>query len=931
MRVLADKDVWKFGQENSIRWIADQLEQPERKGVLVADEVGMGKTRVVMSAILSVIENGGTVATIVPPGLLYQWKKEWDDFIGSLQKNLEYSPILLRSYNSLFENADLNFPLSQNTGKWLLLSHHFGPPILKTKSNRKRFSLPVFAAGIRQRKDNYHKGSKFLQFIKNEGWDDNCLDENCSECEERIRRKCQFDIQVKSAAEFLANKRWRKYRNLNDIRETKKLRKFFESDDGFEMLGDILGPIDLLVIDEAHKNRKENSRLNINLSKIINLNDNNKTIAMTATPLELHPEQWKELFKRIGEPYPKEKIQDFVYKRREAIKYPDNREIISNLISSSKCFTEALKPFVTRRLRIKQDEMRKLLGLKNGAKEDRAHPHRDSNQIIKINFVGLKPCWKPSVFALEAIGKAAKGLSIKNDKELNRLLGRLKITDSRYAAGQVDNAKIEKDLSKNGKQDNENKQAFEDIDSAINQYITNRKSDDGGDGVQQKYIHGKLRRIQYWQSIINKTNNILTEHPRIQNVANEIEKIVWEKGGMLTQEKVLVFGTFKKPLRALWDVLNRRAVLRFLDRKISGNEKEPPIPAVKTCLKNLGSIWKEYESIKKDLKRTYSSRNVLKKAIKNGGKRYDSIRERLGDHINSNNYVMTLPGYAVFKGVKKDVVVLLRARLINELISKGETTDNLKPTDLQNKALSIWIEYLESFYDKEEEGIEQLELKTEWNKTDYLNGSDDKINRLKILDRWADNIGKKNLTQLVINEMEHISGRLGFFARLLDGDVKMETRRVLQAQFNTKASFPQVLIAQSQVGREGLNLHKACRTIIQFHSEWNPGVIEQQIGRVDRIESFWQELASYSGGKQQGISVFDDGFPKIIIKPVVFEGTYDDFQYNVSKKRQETMNAHLFGELLNKETLEKMPKEDEWKEIRDKLIKFAPDFSPPIG
>ena len=119
-------DIWKYGQENTVRWIAKQLREDTRKGVLVADEVGMGKTRAVMAAMLSVLENGGRVAVIVPPGLLCQWKEEWDKFIETLngkksdvvsdenreKKRVDYAPILLRSYNSMFDDGGLEYPLS---------------------------------------------------------------------------------------------------------------------------------------------------------------------------------------------------------------------------------------------------------------------------------------------------------------------------------------------------------------------------------------------------------------------------------------------------------------------------------------------------------------------------------------------------------------------------------------------------------------------------------------------------------------------------------------------------------------------------------------------------------------------------------------------------------------------------------------------------
>jgi hypothetical protein len=75
--------------------------------------------------------------------------------------------------------------------------------------------------------------------------------------------------------------------------------------------------------------------------------------------------------------------------------------------------------------------------------------------------------------------------------------------------------------------------------------------------------------------------------------------------------------------------------------------------------------------------------------------------------------------------------------------------------------------------------------------------------------------------------------------------------------------------------------------------------------------------------------VKDCGYPKIIIKPVIFKGTYDAFQYEVSKQRRETLNAHLFGELLSEEALKKMPEDGKWKELRENLQEAAPDFSPP--
>src|SRR5207237_10121677 len=53
--------------------------------------------------------------------------------------------------------------------------------------------------------------------------------------------------------------------------------------------------------------------------------------------------------------------------------------------------------------------------------------------------------------------------------------------------------------------------------------------------------------------------------------------------------------------------------------------------------------------------------------------------------------------------------------------------------------------------------------------------------------------------------------------------------------FNTPYR-PEILISTS-VGQEGIDLHRECRHVIHHDLDWNPAVIEQRTGRVDRIGS----------------------------------------------------------------------------------------------
>jgi superfamily II DNA or RNA helicase len=71
--------------------------------------------------------------------------------------------------------------------------------------------------------------------------------------------------------------------------------------------------------------------------------------------------------------------------------------------------------------------------------------------------------------------------------------------------------------------------------------------------------------------------------------------------------------------------------------------------------------------------------------------------------------------------------------------------------------------------------------------------------------------------------------------RLANGEVRSETRRRLLLTFNTPL-FPEILIASS-VMAEGVDLHLSCRYVIHHDLCWNPSTLEQRSGRVDRIGS----------------------------------------------------------------------------------------------
>ena len=154
----------------------------------------------------------------------------------------------------------------------------------------------------------------------------------------------------------------------------------------------------------------------------------------------------------------------------------------------------------------------------------------------------------------------------------------------------------------------------------------------------------------------------------------------------------------------------------------------------------------------------------------------------------------------------------------------------------------------------------------------------------------------------------------------MHGETEPATRRLLQLAFNRRHAFPKVLVAQSIVGREGLNLHKSCRTVVLLHPEWNPGVVEQQIGRVDRLGSLWEEML------QQAIEQKGEPseIPRIEIRPVVFKGTYDESNWQVLNDRWDELRAQLHGVILSYKDGE----DEEVRRLYDEINRLAPHFSP---
>ena len=75
--------------------------------------------------------------------------------------------------------------------------------------------------------------------------------------------------------------------------------------------------------------------------------------------------------------------------------------------------------------------------------------------------------------------------------------------------------------------------------------------------------------------------------------------------------------------------------------------------------------------------------------------------------------------------------------------------------------------------------------------------------------------------------------RISEVVRTAHGGTGKATRERLMWAFNSPI-FPEVLVS-SRILSEGIDLHRFCRHIIHHDLDWNPSVLEQRNGRVDRI------------------------------------------------------------------------------------------------
>lgn len=836
------------GQRRSLRAVAKRL---VNHGLLVADEVGMGKTRIAVMTAKAVIQAGGRVAVLIPPGLGYQWVDEFK------HGQVMCQPVLrsLRQYLDAWavDEAKSDDPpghpwASQNV---LLVSHSFTNWRLGAKSEAWRWVLlPELyahwrAATTGRLPNGYHGNER--------------------DTDDRARRAAA-DIVLTAkhrdskAARQLLDKLiegtpWKLSLDAAEYAKTGTLRHWLE-----QAVGLGLGHFDLVIIDEAHKSRGEESGLTRLLDQVVLARPDGRRFGMTATPIELAATQWRHTLQRIGvAAAPHElAIQAYAKAVEQVRALPAQAEARHRFADAARRFHAALSPYVLRR---DKREAESVIAFQQGTGLP-AHAYRE-HQPVLVPMESLSAPWASALCAAEALSLMGGQMTGAAAQRLRLSLGSGHGLSAVLDAG-TRTAKPHKDMSA----DSDPQPDLPDLDEAVL----------AADKTQA--------RVAYWLGLLRQAFDLsadaLYEHPGLRAAILAIEAADAEG------EKVLVFGRFTRPMEALVRMLNARALLRHLDQRL---------PWAQSTLDD--EDWRAVQLAHRDMGRPGAfDREALQAQLGEQYKVLGNTRERLRDGLarRLSHGLAQLPPNPRLRALQQAMArdpelsrSALTAALHEHLGPSAETCSDL-----------AWAQGFE----------------------DLINALCDRDEGDKNRDGTFDDAEVGDLWSSILQRLhDEYDAPTGSFARLMHGNTSQPTRRLLQLAFNRAHSFPRVLVAQSMVGREGLNLHRACRTVLLLHPEWNPGVVEQQIGRVDRVGSHWEQILYRA--QREGWA--PDRWPRIRVWPLIFQGTYDEYNWQVLQRRWDDLRSQLHGVVLPASLRTDDP---QFNQAVDTINALAPSFSP---
>jgi ERCC4-related helicase len=321
-------------------------------------------------------------------------------------------------------------------------------------------------------------------------------------------------------------------------------------------------------------------------------------------------------------------------------------------------------------------------------------------------------------------------------------------------------------------------------------------------------------------------------HPKVHATVRKVVDL-WETG-----EKVLVFAFYRQTCRALRihisDEIQRRLIQRAQTRlRETGVESDPE------------SIERLVERIQKrffdDLKTP--GRKAVDAALGIMVKQYP--KSLATDEVSQDQREMLIEVMRRFLRVK---TTLIRCFPLAEL-------DSLAPELAVDRTLSFNDESGISWQQKFQTFIDFItkQCSTEERRFYLEAASRTQTGGIRVEGEESDE-DDEGVTIALANVQE------------ATGKTKREKRSRLMRAFNTPF-FPDILVC-SQVMGEGVDLQRFCRHVIHHDLAWNPSDIEQRTGRIDRL-----------GCKAEGRHA-------IVVYLPYLDGTADERQYRVMTDRE---------------------------------------------
>ena len=992
-------------QLKTVANILDTLQ--DRKGVILADEVGMGKTYIAIGVAAAVLAHGGRVQICVPRNVMHKWVRDiktcaaWFSEPDNIFAKYLRQPVPLLRYSDVFwyrvglqcrglqackkcqrysaeQHEKCQSPWDKSPNPLPLQVWHPGATYFqficgnKKATGRKNFNVQTFLFAIL-----FHRGK--LKDLKK--WWGGSIEEEGSKWQVFARRVRQLSemkgapLPVPQSVKGTLKGTMRGKKLLQWYKKGSVANRRFCNAITKEGVRQALwhafaGVPDLLIVDEAHKGKSDHSLMAQSLEQL--RGKPVKVLALTATPFDLSVKEIERLLDRIWISEPNKDLSstqseevtkacsEFAKTRdkfvsfwaaaseelstetlplpsldAEQISLRRLAEAQSNLRGAKNAYESVLRPWIMRAKKSATPPYNRFpSSLEQESQEGNAycaHPHRnmshkDQDLLDTKEDVSLTP-EDFQVFlkferlereTREAFGRLRGKLGNDWDGFLKRCRGKKGLSGTAHFVSLPT--------------------AYDYFDVGVYQrhlQAIHETLRDGGEGEHAQLLNVPIRRSKYLIDSGIDSEKTKQLHPKINAAFRLITDLcdpVCPEQPDREARKVLIFSFNKAPLKHLRWKLSLHAASRMVPHLLALRRRVHKgsgkiIPYQWTGLsssQDLGDELSVWNSVHPDAHISHADLAaaagipiaVRRRSI--GGQSWEDLSEKWAQEQFSE-FLSNKENY----GTDQELIHKKILRCATQLLFSHINLARWSAQCGGNRTLESLIEFSMRHV---KATIRELFKHTvsAGQSEDHDDGLMDDGSEnypIKAPEKDEDGERKEQVVKYQLREMLSLSQNLRWCDKI-DGNISSARRRwALQMLFNTPAA-PHVLLVQSTMCREGIDLHRFCRHLVHYDLEWTPGAMEQREGRVDRVNSLWE--TDFSQWEQDGAS---GPPPRIEVYALRFRGHYDDVKWRRLRRRQAELFAGIGASLIDDREIRNLKQFTEESFIEQLL----PDFQPLNG